>query len=70
MKKYPLNQVTYYSCFRDMIEALPQGREDQPAISWFTRKGEEHGVTLGQLREDVRNLQSGQADRNPRRKLL
>lgn len=58
MKNYPLNEVTYYSCFRDMIESLPQGREDEPAISWFTRKGEERGVTLGQLREDVRNLQS------------
>ena len=58
MKKYPLNQVEYYSTFRAMIEALPVGREDLPGISWFTRKGEEQGVTLGKLREDVRNLQA------------
>ncbi|MBE6560136.1 MAG: AMP-binding protein [Ruminococcaceae bacterium] len=58
MRKYPLNPVGYYPTFREMIEQLPAGREDKPAISWFTRKGEEHGVTLGQLREDVRNLQA------------
>ena len=58
MRKYPLNKVEYYSTFKDMIEALPKGREDQPAISWFTRKGEEKGVTLGEFREDVRNLQA------------
>ncbi|MBQ1195626.1 MAG: AMP-binding protein [Clostridia bacterium] len=58
MKKYPFNPVEYYSCFKDMIEALPNNREDDPAISWFTRKGEEKGVTLGKLREDVRNLQA------------
>ncbi len=58
MKKYPFNPVEYYSCFKDMIENLPNNREDAPAISWFTRKGEEKGVTLGKLREDVRNLQA------------
>lgn len=58
MRKYPLNPVGYYPTFREMIEQLPAGREDKPAISWFTRKGEEHGVTMGQLREDVRNLQA------------
>lgn len=58
MKKYPLNEVKYYSLFRDMIEDLAEGREELPAISWFTRKGEENGVTLGKLREDVRDLQT------------
>jgi len=56
MKKYPLNEVEYYSTFREMIEALPDGREFCPCISWFTRKGEENGVTLGKLRDDVRGL--------------
>lgn len=56
MKKYPLNEVEYYSTFREMIEALPDGRENCPGISWFTRKGEENGVTLGKLRDDVRAL--------------
>ena len=56
MKKYPLNKVEYYSTFREMIEALPKGREDKPGISWFTRKGEEQGVTIGKLRDDVRGL--------------
>lgn len=58
IKKYPLNRVEYFSLFRDMIETLPQGREDAPAISWFTRRGEEHGVSLGRLRDDVRDLQA------------
>ena len=58
MRKQPLNPVEYYPCFRDMIEALPVGREDEPAISWFTRKGEEQGVSLRKMREDVRNLQA------------
>ncbi len=58
MKKHPLNPVEYYPCFKDMIEALPVGREDEPAISWFSRKGEESGVSLGKLRDDVRNLQA------------
>jgi len=57
MKKYPLNQVKYYTRFRDMIEGLAENRENLPAISWFTRRSEEEGVTLGQLRDDVRNLQ-------------
>ena len=58
MKKYPLNPVKYYSLFKDMIEDLPNGREEMPGISWFTRKGEENGVTLGKLRDDVRDLQA------------
>lgn len=62
MKNYPLNIVEYYSLFRDMIEALAKNRENQPAISWFTRKSEEEGVTLGQLRDDVRNLQTKLCD--------
>ena len=58
MKKYPLNSVEYYATFRDMIEKLPEGRENAPAISWFSRKGEENGVSLAKLRDDVRNLQA------------
>ena len=58
MKKYPLNSVEYYATFRDMIEKLPEGRENDPAISWFSRKGEEYGVSLAKLRDDVRDLQA------------
>lgn len=58
MKKYPLNSVEYYATFRDMIEKLPEGRENAPAISWFSRKGDENGVSLAKLREDVRDLQA------------
>lgn len=63
MKKYPLNPVVYYSTFKEMIEQLPVGREDMPAISWFTRKGEEQGVTLARFREDIRCLQTVLVDR-------
>ncbi len=58
MKKYPLNQVEYYTRFRDMIDGIVLGNEDKMAISWFTRKGEERGVTLGKLRDDILCLQS------------
>ena len=57
MKKYPLNEVEYYTRFRDMIEEWGLKYENKPAISWFTRKQEEKGVTFGQLRDDVRYLQ-------------
>lgn len=57
MKKYPLNQVKYYTRFRDMIDDLACGNEEKMAISWFSRKGEEKGVTLGQLRSDIVCLQ-------------
>ena len=57
MRKYPLNKVDYYSKFSDYIEGLANRYENQPAISWFTRKQEEHGVTFLQLRDDVRYLQ-------------
>ena len=57
MKKYPLNQVQYYSRFRDMIEDLGEKYGDAPAISWFTRAQKEMGVTYRQFRDDVRYLQ-------------
>lgn len=57
MKKYPLNKVTHYNRYRDYIEGLAQQYQDKPAISWFTRKSEEKGVSFAQLRDDVRYLQ-------------
>ena len=57
MRKYPLNEVKYYSRFRDMIDDLAIGNEKKPAISWFTRKGEEMGVDLGKWRDDIVCLQ-------------
>ncbi len=57
MKKYPLYNVNYYKRYRDYIEGLAQQYKDKPAISWYTRKQEEHGVSYRQLRDDVRYLQ-------------
>ena len=57
MKKTPLKNVNYYERFRDMIEDLGERYGDRPAISWFTRKAEEKGVSYREFREDVRNLQ-------------
>ena len=57
MKRYPLNQVQYYSRVRDMVEDLGEKYGDAPAISWFTRSQKEMGVTYRQLRDDVRHLQ-------------
>ncbi len=70
MKKYPLNPVEYYHRFKDMLEALPTDREEELAISWFTRKGEEQGVTLAKLREDVRNLQAALIHRDLAKKRI
>lgn len=58
MSRYPLNKVDYYNRFRDMIESLGEKYGDAPAISWYTRKQEEKGVSYRQLREDVRSLQA------------
>lgn len=58
MKKYPLNEVVYYSRFCDLIDGLADQYGERPAISWFTRKQEAHTVNYAQLREDVLALQS------------
>ena len=57
MKNYSLNKVEYYERFRDIIDGIADKYGDAPAISWFTRKQEEMGVTYLQLRDDVRCLQ-------------
>lgn len=57
MRKYPLYKRNYYTRFRDFIDGLASGREDKPGISWFTRKGEQKDVTLGQWRQDIVCLQ-------------
>lgn len=57
MRKYALNQVDYYERFRDMIDGMAEKYADAPAISWFTRKQEEQGVSYRQLQQDVRCLQ-------------
>ena len=58
MKKYPLNEVTYYTRFCDMVDGLANLYGDKPAISWFTRKQEQMTVSYKQMREDVYNLQA------------
>lgn len=63
MKKYPLNSVPYYSRFRDMTEGLAKDLGGQPALSWFTRRQEEQGVTYQQFGNDVRHLQEAMIQR-------
>ena len=58
-----LNEVKYYSTFRDMVDGLSLGNEDKAAISWFTRKGEEIGVDYGRFYSDVRSLANALASR-------
>ena len=58
MKKYPLNEVTYYTRFCDMVDGLAKLYGDKPAISWFTRKQEQMTVSYSQMRADVYNLQA------------
>ena len=62
MKSYPYYKVNYYERFCDLVEDLGERYGDAPAVSWFTRKKEEKGVTYKELREDVRNLQERLVD--------
>ena len=64
MREYPLNTVTYYTRFRDMINDLAVKYGDAPAISWFSRKQEETVVSYQQLCEDVRYLQEALIERD------
>lgn len=58
MKKYPLNDIPYFTRFRDWVNGLAELYGDQPALSWFTRKQQLQSVTFNQLRQDVYHLQS------------
>ena len=64
MREHPLNTVTYYTRFRDMINDLAVKYGDAPAISWFSRKQEETVVSYRQLCEDVRYLQEALIERD------
>ena len=57
MKNYPLYPIDYYTDFASFIDGIGKKYAEKPAISWFTRKKEEKGVTYGQLREQVFALQ-------------
>ena len=63
MRKQPLNPVTYYTRFRDMVNDLGEKYGDRPAISWFSRKQEKTVVSYRQLAEDVRYLQEALIDK-------
>jgi long-chain acyl-CoA synthetase len=39
-----------------MIDSLACGNEEKDAISWFNRRGEEHGVNYGRFYSDVLGL--------------
>ncbi len=58
MKNYPLYEIPYFSRFCDMIDGLAELYGNRPAISWFSRKQQQHTVSYNQLREDVYNLQA------------
>ena len=62
MKIPKLNDVKYYKTFREMIDSLCTD-ETKPAISWFTRKGEEQGVDYGRLYSDVLGLKESLCSR-------
>ena len=64
MRKNPLNPVAYYTRFRDMLDDLAEKYDDQPAISWFSRKQEETVVSYRQLCEDVKYLSEALIERD------
>ncbi len=62
MKIPKLNEVKYYKTFKEMIDSLCTDKT-KPAISWFTRKGEEQGVDYGKLYSDVLGLKESLCSR-------
>ncbi len=49
MKKYPLYPIDYYTDFAGFIEGIREKFGDKPAVSWFTRKQEEKGVSYREM---------------------
>lgn len=62
MKIPKLNEVQYYTTFKEMIDSICADAA-KPAISWFTRKGEEKGVDYGKLYSDILGLKESLCDR-------
>ena len=53
MKKFPLNERTYYDTFDAFITGIAENFSDLPAVTWFTRKQEERNKTFRELTRDV-----------------
>ena len=53
MSAYPIYQVDYYDNFRELLLGVSGKYADNPAITWYTRKGQEQMRTYRQLGRDA-----------------
>ena len=53
MSAYPIYKVDYYDNFKELLLGISGKFADKPAITWFTRKGEERMRSYRQLGEDA-----------------
>ena len=56
MKKFPLNQVDYYDTFSEYVQGIGKKFTEKPAVSYFTRRGEEKCHTYGELTFQIDTL--------------
>ena len=55
-KAYPLNQVTYYNDYRSMLRDVSEKYGQAPAVTYYSRDGQEHHHSYIQLEQDVAHL--------------
>ena len=55
-KAYPLNQVTYYNDYRSMLRDISEKYGQAPAVTYYSRDGQEHHHSYIQLEQDVAHL--------------
>ncbi len=53
MKKFPLNPVCLYEDFYQFLREIRQKYTDKPALTYFTRRGEERSFSYNQLTEQA-----------------
>ena len=56
MKELPRYQVDYYTTFAEFVDGIAEKYSSQPAVSYFTRKGEEVTRTYGEFTADIYSL--------------
>ena len=53
MSAYPVFNVDYYDNFRELLLGISEKYADKPAITWYTRRGEEQTRSYAQLGQDA-----------------
>lgn len=53
MSAYPVFNVDYYDNFRELLLGISEKHADRPAVTWYTRRGEEQTRSYGRLGRDA-----------------